>query len=765
MTAAELAIRLQGRKTGAGWLAKCPGHEDRNASLSLSEGDDGRVLLKCHAGCSSEAVVGAIGIRMADLFPPPRDTAAPARKTVAAYPYRDESGRLLFEAVRFEPKDFRQRQPDGVGGWKWNLAGVRLVPFRLPETLAAIAEGRTVFICEGEKDCLTLVVAGFAATCNPMGAGKWRPEFSDLLRGADAIIIPDNDEPGRKHAEAVAASLHGKAARVRVLTLPSELNGRRVKDAADYFAAGGEAAGLDELAEASPDWNPKLELSPIEPSDDDEVEDDDIGETPIASLRGELLNIITGRAEAIRKKAKVESLVARTLRKLGRFYRLQEDECHATSMYFNAELKRLDLIKSDRFGSWLSRLIGINQEDGFFRVAHNACLNEAMTGPESLSVTPEAFWASRPGAFYLSNGPGRMAKMTAAGVEVVDNGTDGVLFYATRTLDSWTLASESVDPFKAATLFRNFHSSDPHGQTMFRLWAYSLVSNPKTKPPLVLTGPIGSGKTRAIRGLCELFGIPAIVAAVETAKADYFWPNVHAGGITILDNADTSCKWLPDALATAATGGVSNLRKLYTNGETVTLKPNGWVCLTSAVPTFASDAGLADRLIVVRMARAETPTEDGLLSEEIAKCRNGALTHVCRTLARALADTAPVPLRVNERHPDFGEFAVRIGRALDIEAEAIAALKNAEADKSRLCLESDTVAPAVLEYVRRHGSFEGDARTLLTNLRGSMLDVPEDLTPLGLGKRLNNLLPHLGKVLGVAKVKSVHKTSVYVLSE
>lgn len=256
MRADELAARLDGRKAGNGWSAKCPAHEDRNASLSVAEGQDGCVLLKCHAGCASDAVVAAIGIRMADLFPPRTNTTGAARRIVATYPYHDETGRMLFEAVRYAPKDFRQRKPNGAGGWKWTLAGVRLVPFRLPETLAAISEGRAIYICEGEKDVLAIVAAGFAATCNPMGAGKWRSEFSDLLTGGDCLIVPDNDEPGRKHAQAVAAGLHGKAARVRVVTLPSEFNGQRIKDAADFFAAGGEAAQLDELAEQAPDWEP-----------------------------------------------------------------------------------------------------------------------------------------------------------------------------------------------------------------------------------------------------------------------------------------------------------------------------------------------------------------------------------------------------------------------------------------------------------------------------------------------------------------------------
>lgn len=84
------------------------------------------------------------------------------------YDYTDENGRLLFQVVRFEPKDFCQRQPDGKGGWKYHLKGVRRVPYRLPDLLNA----KFVLIVEGERDADTARELGFASTCNPGGAGQ-----------------------------------------------------------------------------------------------------------------------------------------------------------------------------------------------------------------------------------------------------------------------------------------------------------------------------------------------------------------------------------------------------------------------------------------------------------------------------------------------------------------------------------------------------------------------------------------------------------------
>jgi hypothetical protein len=83
-------------------------------------------------------------------------------RIVATYDYRDEHGELLMQSVRFEPKDFKQRRPDGKGGWAWRVKGARVVPYRLPELLADAAA--TVYVAEGEKDCDALAGIGLVAT-------------------------------------------------------------------------------------------------------------------------------------------------------------------------------------------------------------------------------------------------------------------------------------------------------------------------------------------------------------------------------------------------------------------------------------------------------------------------------------------------------------------------------------------------------------------------------------------------------------------------
>ncbi len=243
--------RLQGvRKDGRGWKALCPAHNDRKPSLKVDEGEGGKVLVKCFAGCRTEDIVAAIGLNMSNLYPEPERK----RKVIAAYDYKDASGKLLFQVCRTADKRFFQRRPDGRGGWLNGLGGVKPVLYRLPELLKAVRRGETVFIPEGEKDVDNLARLGLAATCNPMGAGKWRDHYSEHLRGAKVVILPDNDEPGRKHAQQVANSLYGKTGSVKVLELPSL---PEKGDISDWLAVGGTKDELLQLAAEAPEWEPQ----------------------------------------------------------------------------------------------------------------------------------------------------------------------------------------------------------------------------------------------------------------------------------------------------------------------------------------------------------------------------------------------------------------------------------------------------------------------------------------------------------------------------
>ena len=135
----------------------------------------------------------------------------PMQTVAAAYDYCDEAGALVFQVLRYEPKTFRQRRPEG-SGWSWSVKGVRVLPYRLPELLADPAA--TVFLVEGEKDADRLAALGLVATCNAGGAGKWKKEHSEFLRARRVVVLPDNDSAGEKHAQQVERSLRWSLPRI-----------------------------------------------------------------------------------------------------------------------------------------------------------------------------------------------------------------------------------------------------------------------------------------------------------------------------------------------------------------------------------------------------------------------------------------------------------------------------------------------------------------------------------------------------------------------
>ena len=182
---------------------------------------------------------------------------------VATYDYVDETGELLFQVCRKVDKSFPQRAPDGKGGWTWSTKDVHKVLYRLPEVIEAIASGHTILIPEGEKDANAAWKIGLPATCNPGGASepgkktKWRKEYSETLRDADVVIMPDHDAAGYAHADAVARSLSVIAKRVRILKLPDhwpEVEAKKGGDLSDGLAAGHTREQLDALIDAAPNY-------------------------------------------------------------------------------------------------------------------------------------------------------------------------------------------------------------------------------------------------------------------------------------------------------------------------------------------------------------------------------------------------------------------------------------------------------------------------------------------------------------------------------
>lgn len=286
----DFLSRLNGVVTSSnGWEARCPcRNDDKNPSLSIHENDDGQVLLFCHrnSGCKAEQICSAVGLELSALKPPgskPRISdfsptypkQEPAKlKFVASYDFHDADGNMLFQKVRFVDentgrKTFRQRRPDGRGGWDYKLGDTPKVLYNLPAVLRAKANGESIFVVEGEKDADTINGMGGVATTMPGGAGKWLDIHTNALAGSTVDIIADNDEVGLRHGLDVYDKLKEAGCDVAVFVCPTE------KDVTDHVQAGG---GIDQLVEINPasivrphdtaEFLPEEEAAPLSPAED-----------------------------------------------------------------------------------------------------------------------------------------------------------------------------------------------------------------------------------------------------------------------------------------------------------------------------------------------------------------------------------------------------------------------------------------------------------------------------------------------------------------
>ena len=270
MNLIEFLPRLKGvtTKDGKQYHAKCPAHEDQHASLSVSEGDDGRILLKCHVGCTPQEIVSELGLTINDLFSDDRTAPASKPEIVARYNYTDIDGNLLNQKTRFSDKSFSWSHKEN-GKWTRGHKG-NPVLYNLP----ALKSSGTVYVVEGEKDVETMKRNGLISVCGAHGAGsgKWLPQYTEALKGRNVIVIPDNDTQGKNFAIETCNALAGHAANVKMINLIDEwINLPEKGDISDVFQMdkpNDVLIKLEALVTVTKEWEPANEENGIDTGED-----------------------------------------------------------------------------------------------------------------------------------------------------------------------------------------------------------------------------------------------------------------------------------------------------------------------------------------------------------------------------------------------------------------------------------------------------------------------------------------------------------------
>lgn len=268
--------------------AKCPCHDDKNASLTISHKGD-KTFLYCHAGCETNDILESVGLKMSDLFDKPLEVedkhkSAFEKDIEAIYKFYDENGDLAYEKIRKKGKKFlHRRYIDGETVWgmeegiytetfpgskSWSIKerpgakkayypGQEQLLYNLPNVIKGIKEEQTIFITEGEKDSDSLITRGLIATTTSIGATKgdlgkkWPSRFNSFFKGANVVLLPDNDEPGKRFMEHIAIELKNIANNIKIVELP-DLS--KKEDITDWLEYGNDIYDLQALVKRTDEF-------------------------------------------------------------------------------------------------------------------------------------------------------------------------------------------------------------------------------------------------------------------------------------------------------------------------------------------------------------------------------------------------------------------------------------------------------------------------------------------------------------------------------
>jgi hypothetical protein len=500
----------------------------------------------------------------------PRTNGGAGAPPEAIYEYCDEAGILLFQVLRFPNNKFLQRKPDGTAGWDWKLGTTRRVLYWLPE-LAAADPNAIVFIPEGEKDVDNLRALGLVATCNPQGACKWRKEFSQHLAGRDCVILPDNDDVGRKHAAQVFRALNGVARSVRVVELPGLGN---KEDVSDWLDRGGTTDQLRQLINDASLFSPEEpEAEGMPPPINDPGYEQSLDEQARQEQSRKCRRKARGNSEDDEERiAQREQILSAVIDAKVTFWRDADGEGFATVP--NGERIERYRIRSTAFKNIVRGIYGdaYPSKLGTPGAVSDNAWREARASFEAMAFrgeirSPEVrLCQTEDGAIWIDLGDPswRLVRVDRAGWRLIEKADvplyrpDGV-----RPLPEPVAGDLSVlDRFYLlANLSERAH------RIMASSWMVAALYPRGPYPILAVDGEDGSGKTTLCDMLRRLVDANKAPLRAKPRNEDDLVISASNGRVVGFDKVSTLSDDMADAICRLATGAGLGKRRLYTNDE------------------------------------------------------------------------------------------------------------------------------------------------------------------------------------------------------
>lgn len=690
-----------------GWSARCPAHDDKRSSLSVSEGDGGKVLIKCHAGCSYESVIDALGLAT---------NSAKGKKIAAEYTYQDEKGKTLYQVVRSEPKDFRLRRPDGRGKWTWNIEGVERVLYHLPEIVASDSQ-RQVFIVEGEKDADRLAALGLTTTTNVGGADKWRDEYTEYLRGRHIVIIPDNDTAGYRHAEQIARSLHDKAASVKVIPLP---NLPEKGDVSDWLSDGGTVEQLLELGEHAPLYVPTIESATKTNSNKHSSGRQSSQATRLVELTDEI-----------------------------ELFHSPDSDAYG-SILVNGHRETWPL-RSNGFRRYLSQ----RYYEEYGQAPASQPIQDALSllagkalykGPE---YSTHIRLAECQGCIYidLADVTWNVVKVSADEWSIIPSNECPVRFRRVRGMLALPEPKRGGSLAKLRDFINVGNDSD---WALLLAWLVAALRPRGPYPVLVLHGEQGSAKSTLARVLRALIDPNAASLRSQPRNEHDLVIAANNGSVVALDNLSYLPDWLSDAICRLSTGGGFGTRTLYENDEE-TLFNSVRPVLLNGIEELATRGDLLDRSIIIYLPAIakEKRRSEAALWREFEQAHPSIFGALCDAVMTALRNIDAVNICYLPRMADFAIWATAAESALGLAPGGFMDAYNDNREGANgLVLESSPVAAAVSELMASLTEWSGTATELLDKLNPLVSETTRRQTswprkPRSLSNTLRRLTPNL----------------------
>jgi putative DNA primase/helicase len=751
----QLLARLgEVTRSGAGWKCRCPAHDDQHPSLSISLGDECRILVRCHAGCPIESVMAAINLPMSFLAgstpgitgPRPRGakSSKPAKKPFPSLPaiaehaarnkkgtveathtYTYADGTPAFAVIRVRrpdgSKEIPQVRPDG-DGWVYGGIGDNRPLYGLPALLAAPADAPVAF-GEGEQKAELMASLGFLATTASQGAGNAAKTDVSPLDGRVVHLFADNDEPGRKHMQEVATmALAAGAKKVLNVTLPGLPKKGDIVDFVEAQRAAGksDAEIVTEIRAAiAAAVEPQAAPEPaIDPAFADEPSIDTIADQLVAIAKDVHL--------------------------------FHDDQGETFATYESNGHFETAAVESRSFGKWLAAK--------YYRLFKRAVPQQAMkTACEQLSAMA-LFDGPKKNVFLrtarigdvvlvdLCNDGWQAVEITAHGWTITD--TPLVPFVrrqGMRSLPTPVHGWDSIDP-----LFDLLHIEKLDDRILITAWLVNSIILSSSYPILCTTGEQGSGKTTLCRGCQRTVDPHQIEGRSPPRNEEDIAVAAKSAHVLIYENLSHITQQISDAFCRVATGAGFAARKLYTNDEERQLS----FCrplIINGIDDLATRSDLADRVVHIHLhpiPKSQRQTEAKLWRD--FEAMHGRLLGALLTLVYRVMATPDLDIQL-ERMAEFTQIGAKTALALGRQPhEFLDAYRRNRDASSMTALESSAVGP-VLRRMLNTGSIRRPIGSLLHDLQTAAHqheqrhpDWPKH--PRALGNELRRLSPNFARI-------------------